>query len=86
VSSVIRKGGKTQYLQNGNWWNISVFETKRLEMLLYGLRCSDIEVWPSVCSNGYTARIKVFLLSSSVADLWHFGVDPDPDPRIYASD
>ncbi len=23
---------------------------------------------------------------SSVADPWHFGVDPDPDPRIHASD
>ncbi len=22
----------------------------------------------------------------SVADPWHFGVDPDPDPRIHASD
>ncbi len=25
-------------------------------------------------------------LSGSVADPWHFWVDPDPDPRIYASD
>jgi hypothetical protein len=25
-------------------------------------------------------------ISSSVADPWHFGVDPDPDPRIHASD
>jgi hypothetical protein len=25
-------------------------------------------------------------VSSSVADPWHFGVDPDPDPRIHASD
>ncbi len=23
---------------------------------------------------------------SSVPDPWHFGVDPDPDPRIHASD
>ncbi len=23
---------------------------------------------------------------SSVADPWHFGVDPDPDPRIHTSD
>ncbi len=23
---------------------------------------------------------------TSVADPWHFGVDPDPDPRIHASD
>ncbi len=23
---------------------------------------------------------------ASVADPWHFGVDPDPDPRIHASD
>ncbi len=22
----------------------------------------------------------------SVPDPWHFGVDPDPDPRIHASD
>ncbi len=27
-----------------------------------------------------------FVRSSSVADPWHFGVDPDPDPRIHASD
>ncbi len=25
-------------------------------------------------------------VSISVADPWHFGVDPDPDPRIHASD
>ncbi len=25
-------------------------------------------------------------VKSSVADPWHFGVDPDPDPRIHASD
>ncbi len=25
-------------------------------------------------------------LQNSVADPWHFGVDPDPDPRIHASD
>ncbi len=25
-------------------------------------------------------------LFTSVADPWHFGVDPDPDPRIHASD
>ncbi len=24
--------------------------------------------------------------NTSVADPWHFGVDPDPDPRIHASD
>ncbi len=24
--------------------------------------------------------------TNSVADPWHFGVDPDPDPRIHASD
>ncbi len=24
--------------------------------------------------------------ASSVADQWHFGVDPDPDPRIHTSD
>ncbi len=23
---------------------------------------------------------------TSVPDSWHFGVDPDPDPRIHASD
>ncbi len=23
---------------------------------------------------------------SSVADPWHFGVDPDPNPRIHASE
>jgi hypothetical protein len=26
------------------------------------------------------------MLISSVADPLHFGVDPDPDPRIHASD
>ncbi len=31
---------------------------------------------------GSTAMIE----SSSVADPWHFGVDPDPDPRIHTSD
>ncbi len=25
-------------------------------------------------------------LRSSVPDPWHFDVDPDPDPRIHASD
>jgi hypothetical protein len=25
-------------------------------------------------------------IETSVADPWHFGVDPDPDPRIHASD
>jgi hypothetical protein len=25
-------------------------------------------------------------LEFSVADPWHFGADPDPDPRIHASD
>ncbi len=25
-------------------------------------------------------------LPNSVEDLWHFGVDPEPDPRIHASD
>ncbi len=25
-------------------------------------------------------------IASSVPDLWHFGVDPDPDPRIHDSD
>jgi hypothetical protein len=27
-----------------------------------------------------------FTDAASVADPWHFGVDPDPDPRIHASD
>ncbi len=27
-----------------------------------------------------------FLYSKIIADPWHFGVDPDPDPRIHASD
>jgi hypothetical protein len=26
------------------------------------------------------------ILSCNVADTWQFGVDPDPDPRIHASD
>ncbi len=26
------------------------------------------------------------ILQTNVADPWHFGVDPDPDPRIHASD
>jgi hypothetical protein len=26
------------------------------------------------------------ILLISVADPWHFGVDPDPDPRIHAFD
>ncbi len=26
------------------------------------------------------------MVETSVADPWHFGVDPDPDPRIHASD
>ncbi len=31
-------------------------------------------------------RIPIRIKESSVADPWHFGVDPDPDPRIHASD
>ncbi len=31
-------------------------------------------------------KTKTILLFSSVADQWLFGVDPDPDPRIHASD
>jgi hypothetical protein len=30
---------------------------------------------------------ELFMINeSSVPDPWHFGVDPDPDPRIHASD
>ncbi len=40
------------------------------------------------CSYWCGNREKVIFLNvcSSVADPWHFGVDPDPDPRIHASD
>ena len=34
----------------------------------------------------YCLRFKTFICRSSVADPLHFGVDPDPDPRIHASD
>ncbi len=30
--------------------------------------------------------IKFRCIVNSVADPWHFGVDPDPDPRIHAFD
>ncbi len=33
-----------------------------------------------------SAHQKQRVISSSVADPWHFGVDPYPDPRIHASD
>jgi hypothetical protein len=35
-----------------------------------------------------SATLKNSCLCTSVADPWHFGVDPDPDldPRIHASD
>jgi hypothetical protein len=31
-------------------------------------------------------NIDIIMEPGSVADSWHFGVDPDPDPRIHASD
>ncbi len=37
-----------------------------------------------VCLRKVTEESKA--QQSSVADPWYFGVDPDPDPRIHASD
>ncbi len=34
----------------------------------------------------YLGGHKSDFLCSSIADPWHFGVDPDPDPRIHAPD
>ncbi len=44
-----------------------------------------------MCSTRYSwSWLKISLIfyicAASVADPWHFGVDPDPDPRIHASD
>ncbi len=33
-----------------------------------------------------TRKLAVGGIQTSVPDPWHFGVDPDPDPRIHASD
>ncbi len=52
-------------------------------IVLYGRVDSAIfENCSELCRNPVHWR----LVYSSVADPWHFGVDPDPDPRIHASD
>ncbi len=43
--------------------------------------CPDLQWILFDCSIGHWST-----MPSSVADPWHFGVDPDPDPRIHASD
>jgi hypothetical protein len=37
-------------------------------------------------SGNITPSPNILLLESSIADPWHVGVDPDPDPRIHVSD
>ena len=36
--------------------------------------------------SGFDRCVILNCVVGSVADPWHFGVDPDPDPRIHASD
>ncbi len=35
---------------------------------------------------GFHLLAQVGIVTASVPDPWHFGVDPDPDPQIHASD
>ncbi len=42
-------------------------------------------VWQQRCRQKGTNNEYPGNLSSSVPDPWHFAVDPDPDPRIHAS-
>ncbi len=37
-------------------------------------------------TSSITTQVGTSFVVSSVADPWHFRVDPDPDPRIHASD
>jgi hypothetical protein len=51
-------------------------------------RIVDARICISTTNIHVDSKQKTYVLSSSVADPWHFGVDPDPDPdpRIHASD
>ncbi len=55
------------------------------------------EILPPVCPNGFWSsnpwiqiririHLKCWIHSSVVVDPWHFGIDPDPEPRIRTTD
>ncbi len=41
---------------------------------------------PCVGPEMFAAFVIVYIQNKSVGDPWHFGADPDPDPRIRTSD
>ncbi len=71
LSSTAREVDMSSLHNNTWWWSVS---NHRL-----------IFVWSPIRSDRHHFDGSGSVVCS-VADPWHFGVDPDPDPRIHASD
>ncbi len=64
----------------GEWWLPATAPPPPLPSAYQSLWTANILVWEPLSELFYS------ILETSVPDLWHFGLDPDPAPALFVSD